>query len=196
MKLSPRNASFALTKCPMLAISLQMAVSNPMKPKLQLLKKCKHRMGQRLCVDFSEKTAPLRELLRNDAHWRWGPAQQQAFHTLKADISQPPVLRYFDPSKPVTLSVDASKSGLGAACLQVGFPGAYASRAQTKVETQYAQIEKILLSATFACRKFHDFIYGQQGTIETNRSNHSNRKQTPSIDPSSSSAYAFAASEV
>jgi len=34
-------------------------------------------------------------------------------------------LRYFDPSKPVTLSVDVSKSGLGAACLQDGYPVAY-----------------------------------------------------------------------
>ena len=105
-----------------------------------------------------EKTAPLRELLRNDAHWSWEPAQQQAFDTLKADISQPPVLRYFDPLKPVTLSVDASKSVLGAACLQDGLPVAYASRALTEAETRYAQIEKELLSATFACRKFHDFI--------------------------------------
>ena len=117
--------------------------------------------------NFSEKTAPLRELLRNDAHWSWEPAQQQAFDTLKADISQPPVLRYFDPSKPVTLSVDASKSGLGAVCLQDGFPVAYASRAITEAEIRYAQIEKELLSATSACRKFLDFIYGRQVTIKT-----------------------------
>ena len=90
--------------------------------------------------NFSEKTAPLRELLQNDV---------QAFNTLKADISQPPVLRYFDPSKPVTLSVNASKSGLGAACLQDGYPVAYASRALMEAETRYAQIEKELLSATF-----------------------------------------------
>ena len=117
--------------------------------------------------NFSEKAAPLRAgLLRNDVHWSWEPAQEQAFDALKADISQPPVLRYFDPSKPVTLSVDASKSGLGAACLQDGFPVAYASRALTEAETRYAQIEE-LLSATFAYRKFHYFIYGRQATIET-----------------------------
>ena len=108
--------------------------------------------------NFREKTAPLRELLRNDTHWSWEVPQQRAFETLKADISQPPVLKFFDPSKPVTLSVDASKSGLGAACLQNGFPVAYASRALTEAETRYAQIEKELLAATFACRKFHDFI--------------------------------------
>ena len=44
---------------------------------------------------------------------------------------------------------------------------AYASQALTEAKTQYAQIEKELLSATFACRKFHDFIYGRQATIET-----------------------------
>ena len=117
--------------------------------------------------NFSEKTAPLRELLRNDTHWSWEQVQQRAFEALKADISQPPVLRYFDPSKSVTLSVDASKSGLGAACLQDGCPVAYASRALTEAETRYAQIEKELLAATFACKKFHDFIYGRQATIET-----------------------------
>jgi len=37
-----------------------------------------------------------------------------------------------------------------------------------EAETRYAQIEKGLLSATFACRKFHDFIYGRQASIETN----------------------------
>ncbi|KAL9960046.1 hypothetical protein ACROYT_G033443 [Oculina patagonica] len=117
--------------------------------------------------NFSKKTAPLRELLRNDTHWSWEQVQQRAFEALKEDISQPPVLRYFDPSKSVTLSVDASKSGLGAAYLQDGCPVAYASRALTEAETRYAQIEKELLAATFACKKFHDFIYGRQATIET-----------------------------
>ena len=77
--------------------------------------------------NFSEKTAPLHELLRNDIHCNWEVPQQRAFEALKADISQPPVLKFFDPSKPVTLSVDTSKSGLGAACLQDESPVAYAS---------------------------------------------------------------------
>ena len=52
MKLSLKKCKFTLTKYPMLAISSQMAVLSPMKPKLQLLKKCQHRMAQRHCVDF------------------------------------------------------------------------------------------------------------------------------------------------
>ena len=117
--------------------------------------------------NFSEKTAPLRKLLRNDTLWSGQTLQQQAFEILKEDISQAPVLKFLDPSKPVTLSVDASKSNLGAACLQDGFPVAYASHALIKAETPYAQIEKELLAASFARRKFKDFIYGWEAIIET-----------------------------
>ena len=145
--------------------------------------------------NFSEKTAPLRKLLRNNVHWSWEQAWQQAF-SAKADISHPLLLRYFDPSKPVMLSVDASKSGLGAACLQDGYPVVYASQALTEAETRYVQIEKELPS-TFAGRKFHDFIYGQQATIKTDHKPLTAIiKQGLSFSPRSSSTYAFAASEV
>ena len=110
--------------------------------------------------NLSDKTAPLRQFLRNDRHWTWEDPQQQAFKALKSDISQAPVLKFFSHSKPVTLSVDASKSGLGAVCLQDGNSVAYASRALTEAESRYAQIEKELLAPTFPCKKFHDFIYG------------------------------------
>ena len=60
-----------------------------------------------------------------------------------------------------------SKSGLGAVCLQDGSPVAYASRVMTKTESRYAQIEKELLAAVFACTKFYDFTYGNKVVIET-----------------------------
>ena len=181
MKLSPKKCKFPLNEVSYVGHQFTNGGLKPDEAKVAAFKAVPTLDGPKaLCQflgmtnyfhkfisNFSEKTAPLHELLWNDAHWSWEPAQQQAFDTLKADISQPPVLRYFDPLKPVTLSVDASKSGLGAACLQDGLPVAYASRALTEAETRYAQIEKELLSATFACRKFHDFIYGRQATIET-----------------------------
>ena len=117
--------------------------------------------------NFSEKTSPLRELLHKDIEWSWQAPQQKAFESLLEDISNPPTLQFFNPAKVVKLSVDASKSGLGAACLQDEAPVAYASRALTEVEVRYAQIEKELLAAVFACRKFHDFIYGRTAIIET-----------------------------
>lgn len=49
--------------------------------------------------NLSEKTAPQRELLRRDTHWSWEESWQKAFELLKLGISQPPVIKFFDPAK-------------------------------------------------------------------------------------------------
>jgi transposase InsO family protein len=67
----------------------------------------------------------------------------------------------------VTLSVDASSNGLGAVLLQEGKPVAYASRALTSVQQQYAQIEKELLAIVYGCKKFHQYVYGREVEVET-----------------------------
>ena len=41
---------------------------------------------------------------------------------------------FFDVAKPITIQVDASNSGLGAALLQEGKPVVYASRSLTSAE--------------------------------------------------------------
>ena len=117
--------------------------------------------------NFSETTAPLRELLHNDVEWCWQDRHQKTFEALKRAITNPPVLAYYNVKKPVTLTCDASKSGLGAACLQEGRPVAYASRALTETEQNYAQIEKELLAVVFACKRFDDFVYGRPIEVET-----------------------------
>lgn len=117
--------------------------------------------------DFSELSAPLRELTRKDTVWCWLKQHQDAYDTLKKHMISPPVLSYYDVHQPVTLTCDASQHGLGAACLQEGKPIAYASRTLTQTETRYAQIEKELLAVVFACSKFNDYIYGKPVTVET-----------------------------
>ena len=56
---------------------------------------------------FSEKTTILRQLLSKDVQWCWQVEHQAAFDKLKEEISNPPVLKFFDPIKQVLLSVDA-----------------------------------------------------------------------------------------
>ncbi len=82
-------------------------------------------------MNTSDVTGPLRELLRQDGEWSWRELQDSAFQKLKDAVSSPPVLQYFDVTKPVVLSADASQHGLGAVCLQQGAPVAFASRALT-----------------------------------------------------------------
>ena len=104
---------------------------------------------------MSTITLPIRDILKKDVIFHWDPTQEAAFTEIKKILSTPPVLTYYDVNKPVMISCDASQSGLGALLLQEGKPVAYASRALTSTEVQYAQIEEELLAVVFAFSKFH-----------------------------------------
>lgn len=69
------------------------------------------------------------------------------------------VLKYYDPSKSVILSVDASLSGLGAAILQDNLSVIHALWALSSTESSYAQVEKEMLAIIFGCVRFHQYIY-------------------------------------
>ena len=70
-------------------------------------------------------------------------------------------------NKPVTIQCDPSGKGLGAVLLQDNKPLCFASQVLTDIETRYAPIETEKLAVVFACRKFHQYIYGRSVVIET-----------------------------
>ena len=49
----------------------------------------------------SEITAPLRNLLKKDVMWIWSYEHTQAVERLKQILSSQPVLKFYDPTKPV-----------------------------------------------------------------------------------------------
>ena len=110
---------------------------------------------------------PLRELVEKSVEWHWLERQQKAYEELINSITQAPVLKYFDVSADVTVSVDASSEALGACLLQGMQPVAYASRGLNSAERNYAQIEKEMLAIVFGINKFNQYIYGKQVSVET-----------------------------
>ena len=91
---------------------------------------------------LSTLTAPLHGLLKKDTDFTWNCTYDATFQHVKEAVISDTNLRYFDPSLLVTIQVDASQVGLGAALLQNGKPMAFASKALTKTECQYANIER------------------------------------------------------
>ena len=110
--------------------------------------------------NLSQTASPLRALLEKDVEWHWTQQQAMSFESLKKLITEAPVLKYFDPTKPVKISVDSSSKGMGAVLLQDEHPVAYASKALTSSQQNYAQIEKEMLAIVFGCTRFHEYIFG------------------------------------
>ena len=121
----------------------------------------------KFCPNLSEITAPLRNLTTKGAEWVWGKQQKNSLDQLKQLLSASPVLKAFDPSKPVTLNVDSSKSGMGAVIMQDDQPIEYASCALSHAQQAYAQIEKEFLAIQYGLNRFHQYVYGQQVHVET-----------------------------
>ena len=59
---------------------------------------------------LSETTKPIRDLLKDDAEFLWDQPQRDALDRTKAIILSQPVLSFFDPTKSLTLQVDASNT--------------------------------------------------------------------------------------
>jgi hypothetical protein len=117
--------------------------------------------------NLADISRPLRELMGCSVAWHWMEKQQEAYDILISLIAQSPVLKYFDLDSDITISVDASSEGLGACLLQGNQPVAYASRALNRAERNCAQIEKEMLAIVFGATMFHQYIYGNTVTVET-----------------------------
>ena len=70
-------------------------------------------------------------------------------------------------NKPITIQVDASKFGLGAALFQDNHPVSVASKALDKTQQNYEVTEKEQLTICFGCKKFHDYIFEKEVIVET-----------------------------
>ena len=117
--------------------------------------------------NLSELTAPLRQLLQKGIAWHWANDQVAAVRRIKQAITSAPVLRFYEPSRPVSMATDASNHGFGAVLMQDEQPVAYGSRRVNSAEANYAPIEKEMCAIVYGCKKFHDYIYGQRTVVYT-----------------------------
>ena len=119
--------------------------------------------------NLATATTPIRVLLRKDIEFQSSHKQDEAFQENKNILTKDegPVLRFFYVQKPITISCDASPTGLGGVLLQEKCPVAYASRTLTEAESRYAQIERELLAVQFSLERFNQYTYGKKVTIES-----------------------------
>ena len=84
-------------------------------------------------LNFSDHTTILRDFLKVDTPLEWSEDHQHTFMLIKQLIAANIGLRYYDPTQEVSLEIDASSKGLGAALVQ-GNSLVFISKAMTPTE--------------------------------------------------------------
>ena len=123
----------------------------------------------RYSVLSAHLAAPLSSLTHQATDYKPGKVHLENFQLLKMEISNVKALPYFNTNAETTLQTDASKKGLGACLIQNGKIVCYASRALTKTEQNYQNLEREALETIWGMKKFHYFLYGKEFTLETDQ---------------------------
>ena len=123
---------------------------------------------------FAIIAAPLTDATRKGSpnEIPWNEATERAFQELKKRISSPPILRLPDVSQPFILQTDASHLGVGAVLLQEDTAGekrpiAFANRKMLPRKSRHSTIERECLAITWAVKKFQEYLYGTEFSLET-----------------------------
>jgi hypothetical protein len=106
---------------------------------------------RRFIHGFSTLIAPLTELTRKSALFKWGPEAQRAFEKLKAMFVTAPILAQFDPERETVVEADSSGWSVGGVLSQYDeqgelHPCAYFSKKNSPAECNYEIHDKELLA--------------------------------------------------
>ena len=128
--------------------------------------------------------APLTDLLRKQASFRWGPAQDQALEALKREVESSSCLGQLDPKLPIYIRPDASNIGCAAVLFQmvkitengveIERPRAiaYTSRRFSPAEMRWSTAEGEAFAIKHAFCRFQSLIQGLPVIVESDHANH------------------------
>jgi ribonuclease HI len=116
---------------------------------------------------FSKIARPMIALLAKKVEFKWTPACQKSFETLKEKLTTALVLILPDVHKPFSVYCDASYTGLGCVLMQEGRVVPYSSRQLKIHEKNYPTHDLELAAVVHALKTWRHYLYGHKCDIYT-----------------------------
>lgn len=120
---------------------------------------------------FGDMAKPLTRLTEEGRSFSWDEECQEAFDTLKKQLTSTPILGYPLPEGKFILDTDASNVGIGAVLsqLQDGRERVlgYFSKTLSKPERNYCVTRRELLAVVKSVEHFYKYLYGRRFLIRT-----------------------------
>ena len=126
---------------------------------------------RRFMKQYSEVSAPLTRLTRNDTPWHWGKTEQQAFENLKDLLTSDHVLAYPNRHGLFILDTDASLYGMGAVLSQMQDGEerviCYGSKSFSRSQEKYCTTKRELLAVVHFVTQYRSYLVGHHFVIRT-----------------------------
>ena len=114
---------------------------------------------------FSERAAPLTDVMNEKSEWKWEEAQEASWLDLKQALSSDRVLRLPDLSREFIIHTDASGIGLGAVLMQRDpeaggrmYVCRFFSKKLSDPERNYSATEREYLAIVLALKKWRKYL--------------------------------------
>ena len=130
------------------------------------------KMGRRVAVSsFSHKMAPIFQCARAEK-FLWSEEAQKAFNSLKKMLQEAPFISYFDPTKELTLTTDASVHACGGVLMQKYADDDYRviaviSKTFTAAEARWSTTEREAYAIFWAVKRLNYFLAGNPFVVFT-----------------------------
>lgn len=124
-------------------------------------------LGSRFIPNLATLTEPLRRLTHKGAVFSWEEVHQTAFESLKKQLSDVTMLRFFATSGKTGLFADASPYGVGAVLVQWNDKGeirpiAFASKSLSVQDQALSQTERETIALVWRIEHFDFYLKGRK----------------------------------